>query len=262
MTVTRWHLISCLITGLTGMVLWLFFGQLSIFQTAVYTRFYGLGEGELYKNNVLWLASGTDIKQEFVPRYPGLHRITIFLTPWPQLDQDVALRLQLKQDCSSQDSMRQLITTVSKESLGEGRFWPFEFEPVGDAVGQQICLVLTADASQKEWLVGVRVSAVDVYPDGKVYYVKPEEPPPTVKSQSPAPFRLFLPSVSRTLTTRNIDIGFELFYADQPLSIIQALLVHLAANKPYFWGSQFFYISLLILYMASMIWLVRLMLKI
>ncbi len=246
---------------------WLLTGRLAIFQTSSYITLFGATwPQELYQQNVLWLPTGTEVKQEFVSEYPGLYKISIFLTGQEGLNEDVVITFHLRESCNAQSDLRRVAATISAADIANDLFYPFTFTPIDESTNQKFCFILVPSLAQGEKTVGVRASILDVYAGGKALYKPlPKINPVAAKIEpinqlnSAFTHKVFLPIilVSQSNKKTNIDIGFQLHYNGRPLETIGVFMTRLTKHKPYFWGSICFYIFLFIVYISALYLLIR-----
>lgn len=247
---------------------WLAVGRLSLFSTAAIVE-NGLPPArKLVSQRVLWLTGKSEARQEFVAQYPGLSEIELFLTAPPDAPASATVLLHLRTDCAARQDVRQVRATVAPESVGDGRFVPFIFAPLDDSAGQKYCLIVQADPAAGDALaVGVWASDRDVYPDGRGEYVGPQTADrpavtasPAVTPPAEARYRVFLPLVMVSPPARNlsdIDIGFHLSYRGRPVDTLAAFARRLTVFKPYVWGSPWFYVGVVAVYLVGVLALGR-----
>lgn len=235
------------------LILWLFLGRLSLFESLN-------SAGKLYNgNDIIWLDSAGEIKQEFTAIYPGLAGIDILVTN-PKVNQ-VAVTLVVRESCQTSADLRRN-TVISPEQDSDGRaIYSFTFAPVDESANRKFCFELETNAANK---MGVLVSYVDVYPDGELWYTPPPKPPvspaaePAVITQIDLPYRLFLPLLQKSEPSYDqADIAFNLHYNGPAALTLTTFGARLVAHKHYLFGSLGFYLFLLLGYLGGIILLLR-----
>lgn len=245
---------------------WLFAGRLSLFQTSSYISLFGLWSQELYRENALWLSDGAEIQQDFISKYPGLYKVSVFLTTQKKLSQDVRISMtfHLRETCDSQRDLRQVMTTISTGDIDGDVFYPFTFVPIDESTNREFCFVLDSIAIQNEGdVLGVWASSLDVYSEGQAFYRVPLEDKPvatdetTDHSDPKFNHRTFLPIIQKSPPKiGNSDVGFQLHYNGRPLEMLYTLLIRLTEHKPYFFGNPGFYVFLFIVYVVGLFLLI------
>ena len=132
---------------------------------------------------------------------------------------------------------------------------------------RHFCFVLEpASISERENVVGVWVSLVDVYEAGQASYQKPFPSPevvptPTSLPQADQPAsafdnKIFLPLILRGEPQSrydNVDVGFQLHYSGRPIETVTTFLTYLAKDKSYFWGIPAYYVFLFVIYLVMVV---------
>jgi hypothetical protein len=228
-------ILPLLVMAGTGFLL----GESRLYQNAHY--------GKLYENNILWLAKGGDVKQEFVATYPGLSQVDVFVTPQLSFEQ-ATLTLYLRDTCWAESDLRIEASSLPGGQIDGQRFYTFRFAPLAESRDQKYCFILTSDTSVgSKNLVGILASQANAYLEGQAFYDQP------VTSSLPASFalsgeaKLFLPIIRRpaSLDYNNIDVAFQTHYDSSHFRIVEVFLARLIENKPFIWGNPSFYIFLL-----------------
>jgi hypothetical protein len=200
---------------------------------------------KLYAASPLPLYQGVKLTQSILPRYPGLYRIDFLLHNQPVDTGE--LTLIVKTDCNGEDVLAE--STVSESAIPAMSFYPFEFKPLNLPPGQELCLELSTHEVAQENNLAIGVSLGDANPDGEANYATPEPGivAPANEMSTSAAYRLYLPIIQRSSSVtsyQGFDIGFRLFYTSPPIDTIDALLAHLAAQKPGLFGNRWFYLLL------------------
>lgn len=256
-------LLLLIVTGI-----WLSIGRLALFQSSSLIDF-GLDPArELYQQNALWLSAGAEVRQEFVSEYPGLSQIDIFLFTREKLDDELTLALHLKESCDSPGDLRRVAVAVAADESNGEVFYPFTFFPIDESTDQKLCFVLEpllVPGDKKA--AGVWASSADVYPAGEAFYEAPlqeVEPRPDDAAEvrltrSKFKHKIFLPVIyaAQKSLPPSFDVGFQLHYRGRPLDTISVFGARLVEHKPYFWGSPWFYIFLLVIYTIGVFLLMR-----
>jgi hypothetical protein len=231
-----------------GLFYQVFTGRLALFQTSA--RFdLGLEPNRtIYRQVPLWLVPGSRVSQEFTADYPGLYRVSLFLTRRPGTLDPVTVRFRLKQTCASTDDVRQVTATVNPAAWPGDGFYPFTFAPLDQSAGQTYCLLVEPAANTSaEPALGVWASRADVVAGGAAGYQAPPKPEPVATAlpaaQNPVSpellnYRVFLPVVLSNpgaLIPANFDVGFQLHYAGRWGPVLRTFAGRLTAHKPFVW---------------------------
>lgn len=247
-----------------GTGLWCWIGRVSLFHTASYTSRFSLGVGDLYQNDVLWLEDDAQVQQTFVPRFPGLHQVSVLLSSPQPLKEEAVVTLHLKPSCTSPDALREVTVRLSPEQVVREGFYVFTFAPLDAVVHQELCFVLSHETDPlSENSIGVHISQNDIYAEGQGTYTSPQKPvngantAPDQKLSPSTAYRTYLPLVHRLPRNTDFDIGFELYYRGTPFQTIQALAAQLTAHKPSIFGNPGFYLVLVIAYGVGLGFLLR-----
>ena len=212
----------------------------------------------LYNGPVIELYGDKSLEQTFVSNYPGLAQIDILFTGSSVEQQDVVFHL--KQRCDAGDDM----VTISREisPSDDLLFDSFSFPPIDNSAGQPYCIVLEAPTTPPSKAVRLQLSTGDLYPYGELTVRDPTahaqnrtevETPDSVIRPADFAFRVFLPIIlgkNRTIIEPNEDIGFRLRYSGRLAPTLRVFVARLTANKPYIWGSAWFYAGLVLAYMV------------
>ena len=210
----------------------------------------------LYEGPTVELFQPKKLAQTFVANYPGLSRIDILFN---KIDGQQTVIFRLKNRC---DSPADIVTSsIELPSLSEPTFYPFTFSPLDDSAGRNYCLILEGSTATPENAIQLQLSAGDLYPYGRVKVDNPQADQnnlpssgsslPSASSHNHQPYKIYLPIIINEagdeFTTLE-DIGFRLHYTGLLLPTFQVFITRLVANKPYIWGSPWFYGGLVILY--------------
>jgi hypothetical protein len=230
----------------------------SIGQGSLYLSTYS---GKLYDANVLWLSQRAEVEQEFVANYPGLSQVDVFVKWQNDPPDKTVVSFYLRETCDAENNLNAQQATSPSGKIDGRTFYSFSFPPQGESINQKYCFILKSDMpSDEKNLIGVLASSADVYPDGRAFY----QLPPSSKigsdnisaltppSDSSLEHQLFLPIILATTPNyEKIDVAFQLHYEGWHLENIRVFFMHLVGYKPYIWGSPWFYIILVIIYVSG-----------
>ncbi|GIK39950.1 MAG: hypothetical protein BroJett011_37830 [Chloroflexota bacterium] len=231
----------------------------SIGQGSLYLSRYS---GKLYEANVLWLSQRGKVEQEFVANYPGLSRIDVFVKWQNDSPEETPVSFYLRETCDAENNINTQQAMYPSGKVEDRTFYSFSFSPLSESTNRKYCFVLKSNTPDDDKnLIGVLASSADIYPEGRAFY----QPPPLSKTGSehlnaPIPrsdssleYRLFLPIILVTTPNyENIDLAFQLHYnMGWRLETFSVFFMHLAEHKPYLWGSPWFYIILMIVYISG-----------
>jgi hypothetical protein len=228
-------ILPLLVIAGTGFLL----GESRLYQNAHY--------GKLYENNILWLAKGGDVKQEFVATYPGLSQVDVFVTPQLSFEQ-ATLTLYLRDTCWAESDLRIEASSLPGGKVDGQSFYTFRFAPLAESRDQKYCFILTSDIpADSKKLVGILASQANAYLEGQAFYDQPDTSGVPASSPSSGKAKLFLPIIRRPALSdyNNIDIAFQTHYDSEHLRIAAVFLTRLIEHKPFIWGSPGFYLLLL-----------------
>lgn len=248
--------LSYLILSLLFLLLFGVWG--SIGQGNLYLSTYS---GKLYDANILWLSQGGKVEQEFVANYPGLSRIDVFVKWQNDPPEKTRVSFYLRETCDAENNLNVQQAIYPSGKIDDRTFYSFSFSPLSESISKKYCFILKSNAPDDEKnLLGVLASSADVYPEGGAFY-QPPPPPKTGSDQVSAPitwsdsslqYRLFLPILQITTPNyENIDVAFQLHYAGWRLETLSVFFMHLVGHKSYLWGSPWFYIILMIVYVSG-----------
>ena len=222
--------------------LWSLVSEGSLYQSAYY--------GKLYNTHLLWLTSGSEVRQEFVANYPGLNQVDVFVKSLnPAVPTEITF--QLRQTCQSQSDLRKQVVVQPQDKIEGQIFYSFTFDPLEESTDQEYCFILTANTEGGEKVIGVLTGEGNVYPAGQAFYQEPSFGKNSDKPKiTPAPqlysegkIRLFLPIIQAQLpSNENLDVAFQLHYQGSRFETSRVFFNRLAEHKSYFWGSPGFYI--------------------
>jgi hypothetical protein len=225
----------------------------------------------LYDGVIIELFGKKQIEQTFVANYPGLAQIDILFRENVGLNGRQQVVFHLKDTCASEKHIFQ--ASVDLPPLIEPTFYPFAFPPLDDSAGRPYCLVLEAPAATQENAIRLQLSQGDLYPHGqsKVHNPEPEQANQagsaslsTLSQANDRPYKVYLPIVMNEPVEESVtfeDIGFLLHYNGLLLPTIQRFIVRLTANKPFIWGTAWFYEGLVMVYIGLLVALFHLVRK-
>lgn len=202
----------------------------------------------LYDGSEMQLTSGISVAQEFEAFYPGLSQIEVLLAGSSMEGQQAILHL--RHTCQSASDI--FTGSVPVAAQTGPQFYTVTLpQPLDDSAGQSYCLLLEASREGIE----LPLSDGDLYPHGRLNIYRPTPEPRPVSTPAVAGgemrYKIFLPLVLRSEEQApNADIGFLLHYDGLPGPTLQTFVARLTANKPYFWGSVWFYGGLLLIYLG------------
>ena len=235
-----------LVISATGILV----GTSRLYQSAYY--------GKLYGANILWLAKGGDVKQEFVSNYPGLTQVDVFVTAQGSAPDEAPVTFHLRSSCQAASDLRTQVALLPGDKIDGQAFYTFQFAPLAESSGQRYCFILTSDKpGDDKNLIGILASQANAYLEGRAYYDQPPLASPTADipktTASTASLsgtsKLFLPIVRLDLPNYdNIDVAFQIQYDSSYLSTAEVFFTRLVEHKPYIWGQPAFYITLLVIY--------------
>jgi hypothetical protein len=248
--------IALLLVGLIALTSWLLFGRLTLFRTAE--------QFSSRSMEPIKLENGVKAGQPFVAHYPGLYRIDVLLTTFGHRDvPDLVFHLQ----ADGPGGEELFTTSVDGAAIVDNAFQPFTFPPLDDSAGRRYFFYLESPGASQADALGVLVSSGDRDPEGSLYVTRSRETPAnrgsTILATPAAHFthKVFLPLVAVSTGPEGWlplqDIGFTAHYKGRPLETILTFFGRLAANKPLLWGSPWFYLLLLVLYLVLLIWFTR-----
>ncbi len=217
--------------------------------------------GKLYDANVLWLSQRGKVEQEFVANYPGLTGIDVFVKWQNDSSEKTPISFFLRKTCDAKDNLIAQQAMYPSGKLDNRTFYSFNFSPLNESTSKKYCFILKSNIPDDgKNLIGVLASSADVYPEGRVFYQSPPSPKtgsdhvsaPIPWNDSKPGHHLFLPIIRVTTPDyENIDLAFQLHYAGWRFETFSVFFTHLVGHKPYLWGSPWFYIILIIVYISS-----------
>ncbi len=225
--------------------------------------------GKLYGTRLLWLTTGSEVKQEFVANYPGLNQVDVFVKNLnPAISPEITF--QLRQNCQAKSNLSRQAAPQPRGEIEGQTFYSFTFDPLQESTDQKYCFILTANTTSDEPVVGVLAGEGDVYPPGQAFYQellfgkKPDKPPntPAAQTNSEGKFKLFLPIIQAQLpNSQNLDVAFQLHYRGVHDQTTQVFFDRLVKYKPYMWGRPEFYILLFVAYIFGVTILIRFVIR-
>lgn len=223
-------------------------GRTTLFHTSHHKRLY-TQDFSLY--------GAARITQTIQSKYPGLHRVEIYFNNQGDQRKGTVV-FRLKQSCGDSADLKTIFTPQSE--IVDNEFHPFSFEPIDNSANRQYCIVLEAENLTEADEVGIFTSSTDMYPAGEATF---EEDNTTVENIDEAQshssvslvYKVWLPVVFNQVAPNQSqsDIGFQLYYNGRIADTIAVLLSQLTAQKPYLFGSVWFYIILFGSYFAVII---------
>lgn len=241
--------------------LWFLVGQGSLYQSSYY--------GKLYGGRLLWLTSGSEVRQDFVANYPGLNQVDVFVKNLnPAISPEITF--QLRQTCQAKNDLSRQVVFQPHGQIEGQTFYSFTFDPLEESTAQKYCFILTANTASDEQVIGVLAAEGDVYPFGQAFYQdplfgkKPNKPQdtPAAQANSQDKFRLFLPIIQVHLSdNKNLDVAFQLHYEGSCVETSQAFFDRLVADKPYWWGRPEFYTLLFAAYIFGATTLIKFVIR-
>ncbi len=205
----------------------------------------------LYRGGAAALAPGSRVEQQFTAFYPGLSALDVLVYVFPGTP-GRTLTVRLRRACTDPGDIFATSETLPQE--GGPYFYTITLpQPLDDSAGKGYCLLLDAPQATGPEGIVLPLSEGDLYPHGRLTVFEPPPPPPTPAADiaTELPYKIYLPLVIRELQPGPVaDIGFLLHYEGLPGPTLQTFAARLTANKPYLWGSAWFYVGLLLAYLV------------
>ncbi|MCB0194127.1 MAG: hypothetical protein KDJ65_19405 [Anaerolineae bacterium] len=245
-----WLFLLIVILLITGYLAYHFYGNQS-------SGLHGTYYSSRYSTAAYTLTGNAQISQEFKAHYPGLDRVDLFFQHQSD-DQDGSLIFQLKNSCTSEQSIAQVV--VDYAEIVDTQPQPFRFPPLNDSANHLYCFIVLNQSPDPEVSISIYGSNyIDTYPDGQAdYKVNTLTLDEASIEAETFQHRTWLPLIQRAPgALETFDVGFNVYYHGPVDTTLAALLSRLAANKPFPFDRAGFYIFLLVLYLVIFGLLVR-----
>lgn len=254
---SSWYF-SLILTVILILGLWFLVSDGNLYQSAYY--------GKLFGSHSLWLAAGSEVKQEFVASYPGLDQVDIFVE---NLNPAVAAELtfQLRESCQAQSNLRRQVALQPQGEIDGQTFYTFSFDPLEESTAQKYCFILSANTKSDEQVIGVLAGEGNVYPDGQAYYQASlfGKKPDKSSALQPSPagnIRVYLPIIrAEPPREENLDVAFQLHYHGSRFKTSQIFFERLTEYKSYGWANPELYGLFFIVYLFCVIVFIRFVVK-
>jgi hypothetical protein len=168
------------------------------------------------------------IGQTFVAPLPGLHRVDVMLFSQGRRNtRDVTFHLR-----QGLNSPTDIVSITFNALAVKGREWyTFDFPPLPDSADKTYYFYFSSPKSTDGDAIAVGGIQVDLYPGGEAYFGS---------------------------TPTKADVAFRTYYSGVTLrQKAERLLGRLAENRPFLWGNRYFYVLLVIVYLAvvtALVW--------